>query len=129
MGRFLEMKDISECSATYVLAVNDTINVISGKWKPSIMATLFFGKKRFGELAKEIPRLNPRMLSKELRDLEANGIVTRKVYDTIPVSVEYELTKSGLAFRTVVDVMLEWGLQHREVTIGKKKQIVSQPTG
>jgi len=52
------------------------------------------------------------MLSKELRDLEANGIVTRRVYDTIPVSVEYELTKSGHAFRTVIDVMLEWGLQH-----------------
>jgi DNA-binding HxlR family transcriptional regulator len=121
MGKISELKDISECSKTYVLAVNDTINVINGKWKSAIMASLFFGKKRYSELEKDIPKINPRMLSKELRDLEANGILTRKVYDTIPVSVEYELTRSGHAFRTVLDVMLEWGLQHRKNVIGKKK--------
>jgi DNA-binding HxlR family transcriptional regulator len=121
MGKMTDMKDIGECSATYILAVHDTINVISGKWKTAIMASLFFGKKRYGELEKDIPKINPRMLSKQLRDLEANGIVTRKVYDTVPVSVEYELTKSGHAFRAVIDVMLEWGLQHRADVIGKKK--------
>lgn len=57
------------------------------------------------------------MLSKELRDLEANGIVTRTVYDTIPVTVEYELTRSGQSFSRVLDVMLEWGLEHRRNSI------------
>lgn len=117
MGKISNLKSISDCSASYILAVNDTINVINGKWKMAIMSSLFFGKKRYGEIEKEIPKINSRMLSKELRDLEANGIVTRKVYDTIPVSVEYELTESGQAFRKVLDVMLEWGLEHRKSVI------------
>lgn len=121
MGKVSELKSIKECSNSYILAVNDTINVINGKWKAAIISSLFFGKKRYGELEKGIPKINPRMLSKELRDLEANGMVTRTVYDTIPVAVEYELTKSGHAFRNVLDVMLEWGLQHRTNTIGKTK--------
>lgn len=80
-----------------------------------------FWEKRYGELEKEIPKINSRMLSKQLRDLEANGIVKRNVYDTIPVSVEYELTDSGRAFEKVVNAMLEWGLEHRKVAIGKNK--------
>lgn len=60
------------------------------------------------------------MLSKELRDLEMNGIVVRTVYDTIPVTVEYELTDSGKAFTKVIDSMLEWGMQHRDTTIGER---------
>lgn len=114
MGRVSQMKHIGECSANYILAVNDTINVINGKWKTPIMASLFFGAKRFSEIEKDIPKINPRMLSKELRDLEANGIITRTVYDTVPVTVEYQLTKSGHSFRQVLDVMLEWGLEHRK---------------
>jgi len=119
MSKISDLKSIQDCSASYILAVNDTINVINGKWKMPIIASLFFGKKRYGELEKEIPKINSRMLSKELRDLEANGIVTRTVYDTIPVSVEYELTESGRAFEKVVNVMLEWGLEHRKIVIGK----------
>lgn len=121
MSKISDLTSIRDCSVNYILAVNDTINVVNGKWKMAIMASLFFGKKRYGELAKEIPKINSRMLSKELRDLEANGIVTRTVYDTIPVSIEYELTKSGRAFEKVVNAMLEWGLEHREIVIGKSK--------
>lgn len=120
MGRISDLKNISECSATYILAFSDTINVINGKWKAAIISSLLFGKKRYGEIEKDIPKINPRMLSRELKDLEANGIVTRTVHGTIPITVEYELTKSGYAFRNVLDVMLEWGLQHRESIIGKK---------
>lgn len=121
MSRIKELKSLKECSASYILALNDTVNAITGKWKLPILAALFFGKKRYSEMEKEIPKINPRMLSKELRDLEANGLVTRKVYDTVPVTVEYELTKSGKSFQTVIDVMLEWGLEHRKNVIGKKK--------
>lgn len=120
MNKMSDLKSIKDCSATYILAVNDTINVVTGKWKMAIMASLFFGKKRYSELEKEIPKINSRMLSKELRDLEANGIVTRTVCSTIPISVEYELTKSGKAFENVVNAMLEWGLEHRKITIGER---------
>lgn len=105
-----------------MLAVNDTMNVLNGKWKLPIIGSLLYGKKRFKELEREIPKITPRMLSKELKDLEVNGIVTRTVYDSIPVTVEYELTKSGNSLKTVLEVMVEWGLQHRKRFIGKKSK-------
>jgi DNA-binding HxlR family transcriptional regulator len=110
----LELKDIKECPNSFMLAVNDTMNVLTGKWKLPIMASLIFGKKRFKELEREIPKITPKMLSKELRDLEMNGIVKRTVHDTIPVTIEYEFTPSGKAFKNVLDAMVEWGLEHRK---------------
>lgn len=115
-----QLENVKKCSGSFVLAINDTMNVLSGKWKIPIMGSLLYGKKRFKELEREIPKITPRMLSKELKDLEANGIVKRTVYDTIPVTVEYELTASGESFKVVLEVMVEWGLQHRENTLGKK---------
>lgn len=114
MGRVSELDQVKKCSGTFVLAVNDTLNVINGKWKLPIMGSLLFGTKRFREMEREIPNITPRMLSKELKDLEANGIVKRTVHDSIPVVVEYELTRSGHSFREVLDVMVKWGLQHRK---------------
>ncbi len=110
-------REAKSCPIQFVLAVNDTLNVISGKWKLPIIATLLFNKKRFTEIQRNIPKITPRMLSKELKDLEMNGIVTRTVYDSIPVSVEYELTPSGHTLGDVMDKMLEWGLKHRKVTL------------
>ncbi len=121
MNRASQLEQVKKCSGTFVLAVNDTLNVISGKWKLPIIGSLLYGKKRFRELERDIPRITPRMLSKELKDLEANGIVTRTVYDTIPVTVEYELTKSGDSLKVVLDVMVEWGLQHRGRIFGGKQ--------
>ncbi len=115
----LDIKEIKKCPDSFMLAVNDTMNVLTGKWKLAIMASLMFGKKRFKELERDIPKITPRMLSKELRDLEMNGIITRTVYDTIPVSVEYEFTDSGRAFKKVLDAMVEWGLKHRSITLKK----------
>ena len=83
---------------------------MSGKWKLPIIGSLMFGKKRFRELERDIPKITPRMLSKELKDLELNGMVSRTVYDTIPVTVEYELTKSGFTLSEVLDKMMEWGV-------------------
>lgn len=108
------------CNATFMLALNDTLNVLSGKWKLHIMGALLDGKKRFTEIENSIPKINPRMLSKELKELEVNGIVSRTVHNTIPVAVEYELTKSGYSIGDVLDVMVEWGLQHRKLVMGKK---------
>lgn len=112
-----EVKDferVKSCSRQFVLAINDTLNVMSGKWKLPIIGSLLYGKKRFKELEREIPKITPRMLSKELKDLEMNGIIKRTVFDTTPVTVEYELTPSGISFQSVLDSMLEWGLEHRK---------------
>lgn len=114
----VDLETLEKCPDSFVLAVNDTMNVLSGKWKLPIIASLLFGKKRFKELGRDVTKITPRMLSKELRDLEINGIVKRTVYNTVPVTVEYELTKSGFSFKKVLDVMLQWGLEHRKETIG-----------
>lgn len=123
MSRISQLESVKKCSGEFVLAVNDTMNVLNGKWKLPIIGSLLYGKKRFKELEREIPKITPRMLSKELKDLEVNGIVTRTVYNTIPVTVEYELTESGNTLNTVLDAMITWGLQHRKMVIGKKEKV------
>lgn len=105
------------CSGEFVVAVREAMTVISGKWKLPIIGSLCYGTKRFKELEREIPKITPRMLSKELKELELNSIVKRTVYDTTPVTVEYQLTPSGRKIRQVLDAMVEWGLQHREAVM------------
>ena len=125
MSSISKLELVKKCPAEYVLAVNDTLNVLHGKWKLPIISSLLFGKKRFKEIQREIPKITPRMLSKELKELEVNGIVTRTVYNTIPVMVEYELTKSGSSLDDVMDAMIKWGLQHRKRVIGKSQKIAA----
>ncbi len=118
MEKTLDTEKLPVCSGEFVLAVRDTMNVISGKWKLPIIGSLCYGKRRFKELEREIPKITPRMLSKELKELELNSIVKRTVHDTTPVTVEYELTPSGKKIKEVLDAMVVWGLQHRERVMG-----------
>ena len=120
------MKNASEpaqpqaCSTDIILALKDTTTVVNGKWKAAIIYSLAFGKKRYNELLKGIPKMNPRMLSKELKELEMNGIVSRRIHNTFPVVIDYELTPAGFAFKeTILDAMLKWGLAHRKAVFGK----------
>lgn len=110
---------VKKCPTSYVLAINDTLNAIQGKWKMPIIAVLLFGKKRFKEIEREIPKITPRMLSQELKDLEMNGIVKRTVYDTTPVTIEYEITPSGEQLHDVLEAMIRWGLAHRKSNVMK----------
>lgn len=66
------------------------------------------------DIQRNIPGITPRMLSKELKELELNSIVKRTVYDTIPVTVEYELTPAARSLRELLDTMVEWGIKHRQ---------------
>ncbi len=113
MTELAALQDIKKCPRQYVLAVNDALNVISGKWKLPIIGTLLFGKCRFKELQQNIEKITPRMLSKELKELELNGVVARRVYDSTPILIEYELTPSGHNILKVLDSMVQWGLDHR----------------
>jgi DNA-binding HxlR family transcriptional regulator len=110
----------SECSQ-YVLPVRDTLDILSGKWKLPIIGALIMGKKRFKEMEREIPKITARMLSKELKELEINQLVKRTVYDTTPVTVEYELTPYGASLKEVLIVLAAWGTKHRNRIIGKAK--------
>jgi DNA-binding HxlR family transcriptional regulator len=96
-----------------ILPVSDAIQVLSGKWKLPILISLSFGNKRFGEIAKDIPKITDRMLSKELRELEMNQLIKRTVYDTVPVVVEYSKTEYGDSLDTVIQELYKWGTKHR----------------
>jgi len=127
-NEILEKKhSVSEC-AQYVLPIRDCLDIISGKWKLPIMAVLLEGKKRFTEMARMIPNITPRMLSKELKELELNEFVTRTVYATSPVTVEYALTKYSQSLNNIIAEMREWGFQHRKRLMNssrkKKKELV-----
>jgi DNA-binding HxlR family transcriptional regulator len=106
--------------AEFLQSIRDAIEVISGKWKAPIIVSLLFGNKRFNELEKEITGITPKMLSKELRDLELNLLVRRTVYDSIPVTVEYSLTPYGKSLKKVMQPLREWGSNHRK-EIRKKR--------
>ena len=96
-------------------AIHDTLDILSGKWKISILGSLiFYGTQRFGELQREVTGIGAKMLSKELRDLEINGLVKRTVLDTKPVTVEYQMTPYGETLKEIIMAMAVWGQQHRD---------------
>lgn len=114
MSYISNIEDIKKCPTEFALALRDTLNVLSGKWKLNVIGVLFFGKKRFTEIEKGLEEITPRMLSKELKELELNGVVNRIVTASRPVVIEYELTESGYELKKVLDEMIGWGILHRE---------------
>lgn len=88
------------------------LDVIGGKWSMPIIYTLFSGTKRFSEVERGIPDINTRMLVKELKNMEANGIVVRKVYATVPPTVEYTLTPKGRKLEPILCALHRWGEEH-----------------
>ena len=107
------------CTA-HLMAVTDAMDILRGKWKIHIISALRFGKKRFKELQRDIDGITAKMLSKELHDLEINQLVNRTVYDSKPVTVEYELTPYGKTLEKVILELAIWGGNHRKRIIGKK---------
>ncbi|MBC73552.1 MAG: transcriptional regulator [Muricauda sp.] len=101
-------------------AVQDSMDVLSGKWKIPILSSIcYYNKRRFSDILNDINGISNRMLSKELKELEINQLVSRTVLDTQPIAVEYQLTDHGLTLRTIINQLTEWGMEHRKVIIGK----------
>ncbi|MGN7723087.1 winged helix-turn-helix transcriptional regulator [Chitinophaga sp. 22620] len=109
--------DPEACARTR-MAVQDTLDVVGGKWKLVLLAILRGGKYRFRELSREAG-ISPRILSKELQELEMNGLVSRTVRDTKPVTVEYALTPYSETLSDVLGSMQKWGEQHRKKIVEK----------
>jgi DNA-binding HxlR family transcriptional regulator len=99
--------------------IQDFQTAINGKWKLSIIISINHGKNRFKDIQSNIPKITNRVLSKELKDLEANKMITRTVYDTSPVSIEYKVTQYCLTIKPVIEMMTEWGKNHRKKISGK----------
>lgn len=114
MANKIEIEQLKKCTTTYALAINEAIRILGGKWRLSIVAALMHNNRRFKDIQSFVGEITPRMLSKELKELELNGVVKRVVHDTTPVLIEYELNQSGKGLITVIEAMLEWGLKHRK---------------
>ena len=91
--------------------VEMTLSLISSKWKVLILRDLMDGTRRFGELKKSIGHVTQKVLTSQLREMEADGLLSRKVYAEVPLRVEYTLTDLGLSLKPVLDAMVEWGLE------------------
>ena len=92
--------------------VTTTLSVIGGKWKPIILFIIRDEKKRFGEIKKLIPAITQKMLTQQLRELEQDTIINRKVYPVVPPKVEYSLTDYGRTLVPILDAMAAWGGRH-----------------
>lgn len=103
-----------------LMASRDALEVIQGKWRIPIIISLSYGHKRFGEIQRDIADISPKMLSQELKMLEENKIITRTLYDSMPVTVEYNLTPLGLSMENLLAEILNWGIHFRKEVIGKK---------
>lgn len=100
-----------------ILTLQDTLHVVGGKWKLVLISILRGGKLKFSELSREAG-ISPRILSKELKEMEMNHLVIRTVCNTSPITVEYELTPYSETLNDMITAMHEWGKQHREKIIG-----------
>ena len=97
----------------------DALEVIQGKWRVPIVLALTFGNKRFGEIQRDITDISPKMLSQELKALEENKIITRTLFDSMPVTVEYSLTPLGESMKKMLEEILLWGIHFRKEIVGK----------
>lgn len=102
-----ETKNLPACP------VETTLNLIGNKWKVLILRDLMPGTKRFGELKKSIGSVSQKVLTAQLRDMEADGLVTRTVYPEVPPRVEYNLTDLGMSLQPVLDSLWDWGENYK----------------
>ena len=103
MASQTERKELPACP------VETTLMLIGDKWKVLILRDLLPGTKRFGELKKSIGTVSQKVLTAQLRDMERNGLVNRKVYPEVPPRVEYSLTELGRSLKPILDAMWDWG--------------------
>jgi DNA-binding HxlR family transcriptional regulator len=104
----------TNCPAEFTLAM------IGGRWKIPLIFHLLPGAKRFSELVRMLPGVTQKMLTQQLREMERNGLVERKVFAQVPPKVEYSLTTMGRSLKPVVDVMCRWGELHGARTAGRE---------
>lgn len=99
----------------YHCPVEAAIDVIGGKYKALIIYELISGTKRYNELQKAVPQATPRMLSKQLKELEQDGVINRVLYPVVPPKTEYSLTSIGKTLVPIVKSLCEWGEHYFEI--------------
>ncbi|AAS44109.1 MULTISPECIES: winged helix-turn-helix transcriptional regulator [Bacillus] len=109
----------------YNIPVEATLEVIGGKWKVVILCHLTKGTKRTSELKRLMPGITQKMLTQQLRELEDDGVIQRKVYNQVPPKVEYSLTDYGWSLESILDSLCTWGECHLEKE-GKTSMLIAE---
>ena len=118
MKKKAQPEDSQTCNQ-FKLAIRDTMEFLSGKWKIQIIGTLLRNDTmRFMDLLREVDGIAAKMLSKELQDLEQNALVKREVLNTKPITVHYSITEYGTTLKPVIEAIAGWGIEHRRVLFG-----------
>ncbi|HLS95719.1 HxlR family transcriptional regulator [Sphingobacterium allocomposti] len=94
-------------------AIDDTMYILSGKWKMPIIARLCYGSMRYSELLKSIAGISGKMLSRELKELETNNLIEKEVWRSESMSVRYRLSEHGQTLKILTDSIADWGINHR----------------
>ncbi|GAB3513325.1 helix-turn-helix domain-containing protein [Spirosoma knui] len=101
-------------------SVQDAMDVLNGKWKVAIISSLCcFNQRRFTDILNDVTGISTRMLSKELKELEINQLITRTILDTSPITVQYELTAHGKTLQPIIKDLASWGVTHRKQIVGR----------
>lgn len=103
-----------------VCPVETTLMLISDRWKVLIIRDLLEGTKRFGELKRSVGNVSQKVLTANLRSMEASGLLTRKVYAEVPPRVEYTLTETGYSLKPILDAIVAWGMEYKASHSGKR---------
>jgi len=101
--------------------VEASLDVIGGRWKGVILYHLLEGKQRFSQLSRELNGITQRVLTLQLREMEADGLIERKVYAEVPPRVEYSLTERGMTLRPVVEALFAWGIAQGRTVMQERR--------
>ena len=117
------MEENFDCnkSGTQQCPVTTAINIIGGKWKTIILWLISNDITRFGEMYRSLPGITKKMLTVQLRELEADGLINRKVFPVVPPKVEYSFTATGESLRPIIEMLKNWGLEHGAEVLERRK--------
>lgn len=110
------------CKPMYHCGLSAALDVVGGKWKPLVLWGLMGGPKRFGELRRAVVGISEKMLIQQLRELEADGVVSRRDYGEVPPRVEYAMTEFGHTLVEALKPLCGWGVTHMERIVALKQQ-------
>ena len=114
LERIIMEKELPSCPAQI------TLSLIDNKWKMLIIGEILYeGTQRFNTLQKALPRISQKILTQNLRSLEESGLVNRVAFAEVPPRVEYSLTELGFSLKPIIDAMIKWGNEYREIVEAK----------
>ena len=102
-----------------MLPIRDALEIVGGKWKILILTAIMQGNHRFKEIERSIPKISPKVLAKELKDMEMHQLIKRVVHEEYPVRIEYLATEHALSLKKVMLELHAWGIAHHQKMFGK----------